>query len=220
MRSAASRFSGGSLMHLGILPAVAEIGSGRSSRRPAGRRERCRSPAPACRRARGSWECPWESRRPGGRPGGRAAPRPAAGPGKSRRQLAADRGVHAVVVVGVEEPALLQIAAQRGEVAIAPADVAVARHIDVGHVPEVVVAERDDLLLRATRSRCGSGSHGVEQVGKAGGIGVPVAAAVVVQAADRHDRGRDSTGGRGRRPTARGRSSIRAKDHGSSMTSR
>src|SRR4029079_11378466 len=70
------------------------------------------------------------------------------GVGKKPAQLAPNRGVHTVVVVGVKKSPLLQIAAQRAKVLVAPVHVAVTGHIYVWNVPQVVVPEDDDLLLR------------------------------------------------------------------------
>ena len=50
--------------------------------------------------------------------------------------------VHAVVVVDVEEPALPQVVPQRRQVRVAPSDVAVPGHVEVGNAPEIVVLER------------------------------------------------------------------------------
>ncbi len=121
--------------------------------------------------------------------------------GKQPGQLAPERGVHAVVVVGMEESALPEIAAERDQIVLAPADVPVPGHVEVGKVPQVVVPQRDDPLL-GSDPQTGSGSDGLEKIGQAGGIGVPVAAPVVVQPADRHER----AGGRRRgRPLRGGR---------------
>ena len=109
--------------------------------------------------------------------------------GKKPGQLAADRLVHAVVVVGVQEAALPEKAPQHLEIGIAEADVAVPGHVEVGDVPEIVLREHDDLLLRG-RAQRGALPDGPEQVRETGRVGVPVAPALIVQPPDRERRSR------------------------------
>ena len=97
--------------------------------------------------------------------------------------LPAERLIHPVVVVGVEEAALLEVAAQVAKLFVGEMDVAVPRHIDVRHVPQLVAGEGHDALAVGDAQRGALPQRG-EQVRKRGGIRVPVAAAVVVEAAD------------------------------------
>ena len=66
---------------------------------------------------------------------------------KESRQLSPDRYVHAVVVIGMQESALLQVAPKHRQVLVAPMHVAVPGHIDVGDIPEIIVPQGDDLFL-------------------------------------------------------------------------
>jgi hypothetical protein len=117
--------------------------------------------------------------------------------GKEPSQLAADRDVHAIVVVGVEKPSLLQVSPEGDEVTIGPVHVTVPGHIEIRNVPKLIIPESDDLLLARYPKGC-AGADGGEQVWKTGGIGVPVAAPVVVQPANGHHRARIQRAQRGR----------------------
>src|SRR5437588_2897536 len=97
--------------------------------------------------------------------------------------LAPERLVHAVVVVGVEESSLLQVATQGLGVLVREMDVAVPRHIKVGDVPQLGAGERDYALARGDGESGALPNRG-EEVGQFGRSGVPVAAAIIVQAAD------------------------------------
>ena len=102
---------------------------------------------------------------------------------KDARDFAAEGLVQAVVVVGVEEAAAEQVAAQGQALLVGEADVAVP-----GHVEEGVVAQRriggTNRDLPVGGGDPGAFAHLGEEVGKRGGIGVPVAAAVVLEARD------------------------------------
>src|SRR5205807_5028843 len=103
--------------------------------------------------------------------------------GEDARDLAPERLVHAVVVVGVQEPALLEVAAQDLELLVREADVAVPRHIDERDVPQLRSRERDDALPFGDLQRGALAQRG-EEVRQARWIRVPVAAAVVMQTTD------------------------------------
>src|SRR5439155_1462869 len=97
--------------------------------------------------------------------------------------LTPERLVHAVIVVGMEESTLLQVAAQGLELLVREVDVAVTGHIEVGDVPQLGARQGDHALARGD-GKAGALANRGEQVGQLGWPGVPVAAAVVVQAAD------------------------------------
>ena len=103
--------------------------------------------------------------------------------GEDARDLAAERLVHPIVVVGVQEPALLEVAAQDLHLVVREMDVAVSPHEQVGNVPQLGRFERHHALAVGHGERSAL-PNGGEEVGEGGRAGVPVAAAVVVQAAD------------------------------------
>ena len=103
---------------------------------------------------------------------------------KDARDLAAERLVHPVVVVGVQKAALLEVAPQGAELDVGEMHVPVAGHIDVRDVPQLRPGQRHHALAIGDRQRRPLAQRG-QQVRQARGIGVPVAAAVVMQAADR-----------------------------------
>src|SRR5689334_10437376 len=116
----------------------------------------------------------------------------------------------------MEKASLLEIAPQGREVAVAPVHVAVTGHIDVGDVPQVVVAQGDDLFLGGNSKR-GASANGGEQIGQAGWIGVPVTSPIVVQPSDGHDWRRSHRGAR--RAGEEGQGQKYSGDHGNSITS-
>src|SRR5437773_10804014 len=112
--------------------------------------------------------------------------------------LAAERLVHAVIVVGVQEAPLLQPAPQPLYLVIGEVHVSVARHEDVRDVPQLGARERHDPLALGDGER-GALAQGREEVRQGGRTGVPVAATVVMQPSDCQRCGGAS--GRGTRDT-------------------
>ena len=104
--------------------------------------------------------------------------------GEDARDLAAERLVHAVIVVGVQEAPLLEPAPQPLHLLIREVDVPVPRHEDIGNVPQLGAGERHDALALGDGERSAL-PEGREEVRQGGGTGVPVAASIVMQASDR-----------------------------------
>src|SRR3989449_656551 len=107
--------------------------------------------------------------------------------GEDARDLTAEGLVHAVVVVGVQEAPLLEPAPQLFHLFVREAHVPVARHEEVGNVPQLGSREGDDALA------LGDGEGGTlaqrrEEIRQRGGAGVPVATTVVMQPTDRQGR--------------------------------
>src|SRR5437660_217169 len=103
--------------------------------------------------------------------------------GKHARDLAPERLVHPIVVVGMEETALLEVAAQDRHLLVGEAHVAVPRHIEVRDVPEAGARQRHD-PFPLVHGEAGALADRAEQVHEFRGTRVPVAAAIVVEAAD------------------------------------
>lgn len=91
-----------------------------------------------------------------------------------------DVGIHAVVVVDVEETAGDEVVAEVFGFEVGEDDVAVAGHVDEGVVEEVGATDFDGGVVGGeVGAEVGIAEAG--QVGQGGGIGVPVAAAVVFE---------------------------------------
>src|SRR5438093_11316694 len=103
--------------------------------------------------------------------------------GKDAGDLPAERFVHAVVVVRVQEPSLLEVAAQVAQLLVREVHVAVSRHVEIRNVPQLGAAQRHGAVTVGDAQRRAL-AQGREQVGERGRVRVAVAAAVVVEAAD------------------------------------
>src|SRR5438046_4637215 len=160
--------------------------SDRNSTRPAGCPKRYRNPAPAGNHALGSWGCPWGSRTPGDRWGGSTGPQP----GDDRGRRARSHGGRTCPCRSRRRRAgspLLEPAPQLFHLFVREAHVPVARHEEVGNVPQLGSREGDDALA------LGDGEGGTlaqrrEEIRQRGGAGVPVATTVVMQPTDRQGR--------------------------------
>ena len=108
---------------------------------------------------------------------------------KDARDLATERLVHSIIVVRVEEPALLEIAPQVADLDVGEMHVAVTRHIEVRDVPQLRPGQRHHPLAIGDGQRGPFAQRG-QQVRQARGVRVPIAAAVVVEAADGETGGR------------------------------
>ena len=103
---------------------------------------------------------------------------------KEPGDLAAEGLIEAVVVVDVEESALQQPAPQDNQFLIRPVEVAVARDVEVGNVPQLCVGEPNGHFLGRGTQR-GPLTHGGEEIRQRGGIGIPVPTPVIMQPSDR-----------------------------------
>jgi len=101
--------------------------------------------------------------------------------GEHPGDLAAERLVHAVVVVGVQEAPCSSSGAAASPLRPRSAR-SRARHEEVRNVPQLGASERHDALPLGDGER-GALAQRREEVRQRGGAGVPVAAAVVMQAA-------------------------------------
>src|SRR5207248_5153269 len=113
---------------------------------------------------------------------------------KHTLDLATEALVESIVVVDVQEAAALQVLSQARDLSIAEANVAVPGDVDERIIPKLLVHECDtrfrfiDLKRRTLANRR-------EQVRQAGRVGIPVAAAVVLQTRDGEYRSRRTRAG-------------------------
>ena len=103
--------------------------------------------------------------------------------GEDLADLPAEGLVHAVVVVGVEEPARLEVAPEAGGFLRRPGDVAVPRHVEAGMGEELAV-EDAHARLGGGRGQPRVAREESQQVGQGRRVAVPVAAAVVLEPGD------------------------------------
>ena len=99
------------------------------------------------------------------------------------RDLAPERLVHAVIVVGVQEPALLEPATQDAHLVVREAHVAMPRDVEVRDIPQLRTRERHHALPLGDGQRGALANRG-EEVGERRGTRVPIAAAIVMQSTD------------------------------------
>src|SRR5687767_1248187 len=103
--------------------------------------------------------------------------------GKYARDLAAEAGVEPVVVADMQKPAAREILTEALGFPVAQLDVPVAGNVEERIVPQPIIEQRDARLTpfdgqgRPLRD-C------LEQIRNARRVGVPVAAAVILQARD------------------------------------
>ena len=123
--------------------------------------------------------------------------------GEDLAHLPAEGLVHAVVVVGVQEAARLEVTPQAGGFLGRPGDVAVPRHVEVGMGEELAVEEAH-ARLGGGRGQPRVAPEEGQQVGQGRRVAVPVAAAVVLEPGDGEQVGRPGMA-RGRRSQDRRR---------------
>ena len=122
--------------------------------------------------------------------------------GEDALDLAPERRIEPVVVVDVEEAAALQVLAQAHDLGVAEVDVAVPRDVNERVVPQLLVHQRDARFGLVHLERRPLPNRG-EQVREARRIGVPVAAAVVLQPGNGERRRERALGRDDRRASAR-----------------